>query len=140
MVSIDLNEKAQEWKEEGRWNPSTKEERQALQDYLNDKYTLEQAAIEFTRIVSNDPAENPDTNRVCILLELAAVEFITGESSHIHDRLIDLLKAIKGLPPLIRNGKQAVDSKGRRFWDDLPGFAQRLHEKSKCNNPVATSP
>ena len=133
MLSIDLHEKAREWVEQGKSSRSS-EEIQALQDYLNDECTPEQAAAVFTHNLSNEPSEHPDYQRSYFLLGLVAREF-----PDTHDRLIDLLKAIKCLPPIVQNGQQAVDAKGRRFWDDLPGLIKELQRMSQCTDPVATS-
>ena len=43
-------------------------------------------------------------------------------------RLIELLQAIKDLPPIIREGDVVTDTLGEKYWSDLPGLRFNLME------------
>ena len=99
------------------------EERQALVDFLDQKVTVEQAALSYTQKVAHSSQKHPDSSDLW--------SFITDIAQHLpetQDRLIDLLKAIKQLPPLMHDGEIVVDQFGGKYWSDLPGFEFDLRE------------
>lgn len=96
------------------------EEQQAFLDFLNQKTTAEEAASAYTHVVTN--AKNPNPDFLWLLLWQAAEEW-----AEIHERLVDLLKAISRLPPILREGDGGKTSK-MEYWSTLPEFEFGLRE------------
>ncbi len=99
--------------------PSIKEQ-QAFLDYLNHKTTTDEAASEYTHIVTN--AKHPDPESLWILLWQTAEEW-----PETHNCLIGLLKAISRLPPISRESSGGEGSK-LDYWSTLPEFEFGLRE------------
>ena len=74
------------------------EEQHALLDFLNQKTTAEEAALAYTRVVTN--TRNQDSDSLWFLIWQAAEEF-----PETHQHLVDLLKAIRRLPQITQKGR-----------------------------------
>ena len=99
--------------------PSIKEQ-QAFLDYLNHRTTTDEAASDYTHIVTN--AKHPDPESLWLLLWQTAEEW-----PETHNCLIELLKAISRLPPIARESDGGEGSK-LDYWSTLPEFEFGLRE------------
>ena len=122
MLSTFLQDLLHRWEEDDGILPSL-EEQQALQDFLDRKTKPEEAAAAYTSVVENSSLKSPDATDLYTLITIVAQEFPETQ-----DLLIDLLKAIKSLPPLARDGQDVVNRYGERYWSDLPGLYFDLKE------------
>ena len=114
MSTTSISDIVRRLKEEDGSPPSLAEQ-QALQIFLDQKTTAEAAARDYTQTVTDSKSPNPED--IWDLLRRVAQGL-----PHTHESLTHLLKAIKQLPPVTRNGKVLEDN-GEQYWSELPGFS-----------------
>ena len=96
------------------------EEQQAFLDFINHKTSADEAASAYTHVETN--RKHPNADSLWLLLWLAA-----GEWPETHEHLIELLKAIKRLPPVSR-GDNKEEGSATEYWSALPYFEFGLRE------------
>ena len=104
-------------------------EKKALKDFLAGSTSAEIAAERLTATIAG--AENPEE-------ELPRIwSFVTEAAEHLpdaQDRLVALLKAIKQLPDLERNGDPVTVYGNMTVWKDLPLLANELRDRWECES------
>ena len=114
MSTTSISDIVRRLKEEDGSPPSLAEQ-QALQNFLDQKTTAEAAVRDYTQTVTDSKSPNPED--IWDLLRRVAQGL-----PQTHESLTHLLKAIKQLPPVTRDGKVLEDN-GEQYWSDLPGFS-----------------
>lgn len=96
-------------------------ELKAMLDYLNGETTADEAAPRYTGDAAK--SENHATVYIWALIMDVAEEFPQA-----HEKLVELLKAIVRLPPLMHDGRTIKSLNQWEYWKDLPEFEFELRE------------
>lgn len=102
-------------------------EEQALKDVLTDAIPANVAAERITSIASRSADPGEEIYRVWSSINEAAENLPS-----VHEKLVDLLEAIKQLPDLKRQGRTLMRDDGQICWKDLPTYAWDVRDRWDC--------
>lgn len=110
--------------------PIEREEVHAVREFLADRISVDTAAQRFTAVVARNKDDLEDgLDRIWAFIIDIAKKFPDAQ-----DKLVQLLKRIKGLPDLEADGEVIKVYGTLKVWSDLPLFGYKMRDCWNCKS------
>lgn len=108
-----------------------------IQELFADTTTPETAAIKITQPIVDSyiAGEEPESGLWDLWASINNAARSTPSDDENQDKLVDLVAAIKSLPPLVRPGSdEQCHVWGSKVWESLPIFGANMREDWNCES------